>query len=84
MVKDWKKVDDILLKHIKKIDDELVAFPNFIKGEGIVNMTKEDFYFQYLSHTIYHRGQLMTTLKKLDKEGTTTDYLLYLFDLDGS
>lgn len=80
----WKETDDRLLEYIKNINEEKIEFPNFIKGEGEVYMTQEDFYFQYLSHTIYHRGQLMTALKKLGKEGKTTDYLMYLFEMNNT
>jgi len=82
ILKKWKKTDERLLEHIKNINEEKIEFPNFIKGEGDVYMTQEDFYFQYLSHTTYHRGQLMTALKKLGKEGKTTDYLIYLFEVN--
>ncbi|MCE7740213.1 MAG: hypothetical protein KAU62_05945 [Candidatus Heimdallarchaeota archaeon] len=78
----WKETDERLLEHIKNITEEKIEFPNFVKGEGKVYMTQEDYYFQYLSHTIYHRAQLMTALKKLGKEGKTTDYLMYLFDVE--
>jgi uncharacterized damage-inducible protein DinB len=78
----WKKTDEKLLKQVENIGDEMLEFPNFIKGEGIVEMTQEDFYSHYLTHTIYHRGQVMKALKNLGKEGVTTDYLFYLFALE--
>lgn len=78
LMKKWIETDERLLKYIENIDEKQIEFPNIVKGEGKVYMTQEDFYFQYLSHTIYHRGQLMTALKKLGKEGKTTDYLMYL------
>jgi uncharacterized damage-inducible protein DinB len=82
LLENWSKTDEKLLTYIKNIGEDKIVFPNFIKGEGEVLMTQEDYYFQYLTHTIYHRGQLMTALKKIGKKGVTTDYLLYLFDLD--
>ena len=78
----WRKTDERLLEYIKHKDEMMIDFPNFVKGEGIVEMTQDDYYFQYLTHTIYHRAQLMTALKKLGKKGRTTDYLNYLFIKD--
>ncbi|MFQ5818648.1 MAG: DinB family protein [Candidatus Heimdallarchaeota archaeon] len=38
----------------------------------------EDFLFQYINHSSYHRGQLVIALRLLEKEATNTDYLFYL------
>ncbi len=80
----WKEIDERLLEQVKNIGEEEIEFPNFMKGEGIIEMTQEDFYCHYLTHTVYHRGQLMTALKKLGKKGVSTDYLFYLFALEES
>jgi uncharacterized damage-inducible protein DinB len=82
IMKKWIQTDERLLEYIRKMKDGKIEFPDFIKGKGKLLMSQEDFYFQYLSHTIYHRGQLMTAIKKLGKEGLTTDYLIYLFTLE--
>ncbi|MFX1508613.1 MAG: DinB family protein [Promethearchaeota archaeon] len=42
-------------------------------------MNLNDFYLQYVLHTVYHRGQLNYCLKKLNKERIEADYL-YFFD----
>lgn len=84
MMKRWRETDERLLNYIKNKDEKMIDFPNFVKGEGVVRMTQDDYYFQYLTHTIYHRAQLMTSLKKLGKEGRTTDYLIYLFVKDSA
>jgi uncharacterized damage-inducible protein DinB len=41
-----------------------------------------DFLFQYLFHTIYHRGQLNYCLKALEKPRVDSDYLFYFEELD--
>jgi len=41
-------------------------------------MDAEDFLFQYINHSSYHRGQLVIALRLLEKEVTNTDYLFYL------
>ena len=84
LLKKWKGIDERLLEYIKNMGKEKVKFPDFLKGDGMVKMSQEDYYFQYLTHTIYHRGQLMTALKSLGKEGKTTDYLNYLFEKDSA
>jgi uncharacterized damage-inducible protein DinB len=58
------------------------------KKEGIVEvfhlsepfeMPLLDFYFQYVNHTTYHRGQVMLALSKLGKKTIGTDYL-FMFE----
>lgn len=73
----WEKADNDLLKAAQKVKEPIV-FPNFVSG-GKVMLEPEDFFLQYVTHTVYHRGQLMSLIKSLGKEGVTTDYLLYLF-----
>lgn len=57
------------------------------KAEGKVSlkelsfMEAEDFLFQYINHSSYHRGQLVIALRLLEKEATNTDYLFYLYHL---
>ena len=45
-------------------------------------LKKEDFYLQYIFHTIYHRGQLNYCLKVLGKDRIDGDYLFYFDELD--
>lgn len=76
----WKDTDKKLLEHAEGTT-EPIRFPNFVSGRDLV-LKPEDFYIQYILHTTYHRGQLLTMLKMLGKEGETTDYLFYLFHLE--
>jgi len=75
----WEETDKKLLEHVKGTT-ELVRFPNFVSGGDMV-LEPEDFYTQYILHTTYHRGQLLSMIKMLGKEGEPTDYLFYLFHL---
>lgn len=77
LLKRWEKIDNNLLKAAQKVK-EPILFPNFVSG-GEVLLEPEDFFLQYITHTVYHRGQLMSLIKSLGKEGVTTDYLLFLF-----
>jgi uncharacterized damage-inducible protein DinB len=45
-------------------------------------LKREDFYLQYIFHTIYHRGQLNYCLKALGKDRIDGDYLFYFDELD--
>ena len=45
-------------------------------------MKREDFYLQYILHTIYHRGQLNYCLKALNKPRIDGDYLFYFDEVD--
>ncbi|MHA1928363.1 MAG: DinB family protein [Candidatus Thorarchaeota archaeon] len=47
-------------------------------------LKSKDFYFQYLLHTTYHRGQLALLLRSLGKEVPGTDYLFYFADKSSS
>lgn len=77
----WEETEKKLLENVQKAR-EPIQFPNFLTGEEVV-MDSADFFMQYIIHTVYHRGQLMSMLKILGKEGVTTDYLFYLFYLEG-
>ena len=76
----WKEADECLLENMKK-REKPIEFLNFLTEE-LFTIDRNDFFLQYITHTVYHRGQLMSALKNLGKEGITTDYLFYLFELD--
>ena len=77
----WEETEKKLLETVQKVR-EPIEFPNFLTGGEIV-LDPADFFMQYIIHTVYHRGQLISMLKILGKEGVTTDYLFYLFHLEG-
>jgi len=67
-----------------KILDEKLAAAIREKKEGMVEvfhlsepfeMPLLDFFFQYVNHTTYHRGQVILALSKLCKKTIGTDYL---------
>ena len=76
----WEELDRELENHAKE-PKEPIVFPNFVSG-GDVIIEPGDFFLQYILHTTYHRGQLVSMLKLLGKEGATTDYLFYMFHLE--
>ena len=73
-------MDGELLEFAKTETGEEYAFPNFL-GEGEIRVNHDDFFMQYVFHTIHHRAQIMSAMRALGKEGKTTDYLFYLSDI---
>ncbi len=80
-----------LLEHWEHRDKDMVdALQQEMKGtvriqrmdESSFVMNVEDYYLQYILHTIYHRGQLNYCLKKLNKERINADYIYYFDELD--
>ena len=76
----WGKMDGELLEFAKTETGEEYAFPNFLR-EGEIRVNHDDFFMQYVFHTIHHRAQIMSAMRALGKEGKTTDYLFYLSDI---
>jgi uncharacterized damage-inducible protein DinB len=76
----WEETDQKLLESAKRFK-EPVQFPNFLSGGELV-IESEDFFLQYILHTVYHRGQLLNLIKSVGEKGVTTDYVFYLFDIE--
>lgn len=76
----WRQMDEELLEFAKTENGEEYGFPNFL-GEGEISVNHDDFFMQYVFHTIHHRAQIMSAMRALGKEGKTTDYLFYLSDI---
>ncbi|MHA1977108.1 MAG: DinB family protein [Candidatus Hodarchaeales archaeon] len=78
----WKNLDNQLAYEMQNNLEGTVAVPRN-DGESFC-MMKNDFYLQYIIHTIYHRGQLNYCLKALNKSRIKGDYLDYFDELDTS
>ncbi len=76
----WEQLDNQLVSEIQNNSDGTVAVPRN-DGDSFC-MMKLDFYLQYITHTIYHRGQLNYCLKKLEKPRIEGDYLHYFNEID--
>jgi len=79
----WEKMDRQLVDFASTHIDLDATFPNFL-GEGEMQANHDDFLTQYVVHTSYHRGQIMSALRMMGKEGIGTDYLFYLSHLENS
>ena len=77
----WEKMDHQLVDFASTHLDLDSTFPNFL-GEGEMQVNHDDFLTQYVVHTAYHRGQIMSALRMMGKEGIGTDYLFYLSHLE--
>lgn len=77
LMDEWRKVDESLIWFAENPDVEISKFPNFL-GEGEMTVDHRGFFLQYLFHSTYHRSQIMSAMRMMDKEGIGTDYLFYL------
>ena len=75
----WKKTDQMYANLLKRDLSGEITVPNFLGKEFTIN--KSDFLLQYITHTTFHRGQLVLALKKMGKELEGTDYLHYLYKI---
>ncbi|MGY5858816.1 MAG: DinB family protein [Candidatus Thorarchaeota archaeon] len=48
---------------------------------GEIYLTMEEMVFNIINHATYHRGQIVTILRCLGKEVTSSDYMSYLIDV---
>ncbi len=79
----WEKKDRQRVAFASTHLDLDATFPNFL-GERTMQVNHDDFLTQYVVHTVYHRGQIMSALRMMGKEGVGTDYLFYLSHLENS
>ena len=47
---------------------------------GEIYLTMEEMVFNIINHATYHRGQIATLLRRLEKPVSPTDYVPYLFE----
>ncbi|MHA2225911.1 MAG: DinB family protein [Candidatus Hodarchaeales archaeon] len=78
----WEDLDKCLVEGVKHHSKGTVEIPRR-DGDSFC-MMRNDFYVQYITHTIYHRGQLNYCLKALNKPRIDADYLYYFDELDTS
>lgn len=81
LMDEWRQVDEKLVWFAENPNVEIASFPNFL-CDGEMNVDHFGFFFQYLLHSTYHRSQIMSALRMMDKDGIGTDFLFYLSDLE--
>ncbi|MBN1330316.1 MAG: hypothetical protein JXA54_12655 [Candidatus Heimdallarchaeota archaeon] len=80
LIQRWKYKDSIYAEMLKnKKIDGIVDMRNFLGTEFTIS--KLDFLLQYITHTTFHRGQVIIALKKLGKKVCGTDFLHYLHEI---
>lgn len=77
LLKHWEQRDNELSKGLQQATKKAIIIERMDGSSFVMNL--DDFYLQYVLHTVYHRGQLNYCLKKLNKERIEADYL-YFFD----
>ena len=73
----WEQRDQQIANGLQQVTKENMIIERMDGSSFVMNLN--DFYLQYVLHTVYHRGQLNYCLKKLNKERIEADYL-YFFD----
>lgn len=81
LMDEWRKVDESLILFAGNPSIEVSKVPNYF-GKGEITIDHAGFFYQYLLHSTYHRGQIMSALRMMGKEGIGTDFLLYLSYLE--
>ena len=79
IIEEWKQTD---YKYSQLLQGDVsgeISVPPFLGHSFIIS--KLDFLLQYITHSTYHRGQIIIALKKLGKEIIGTDYLFYLNEI---
>jgi uncharacterized damage-inducible protein DinB len=79
LLEQWKKTDQKYANLLKGDLSGEITVPDFLGKEFTIS--KSDFLLQYITHTTFHRGQLVLALKKMGKEFVGTDYLHYLYEI---
>jgi uncharacterized damage-inducible protein DinB len=75
-----QKYNELILDLIQGNGFDIVEIP-FEEGSFLLPM--EEMVFNIINHATYHRGQIVTLLRKLEKPVSPTDYMPYLLEKNG-
>jgi uncharacterized damage-inducible protein DinB len=78
-IKFWKKSDEKFANAVEKMVEDPVFFSIWHTDKKMTINALENL-LAYTDHSSYHRGQLMSILKYLGKEGINSDYYYYLVE----
>ena len=76
LLKRWSELDQRLKNTLSQHPQGQITVPHIT--EQPFDIPAIEFYLQYIFHTIHHRGQLASVLRKLGIEVPGTDFLNYL------
>lgn len=77
----WREMDLWLCEFSYSHLNLKADFPNFL-GEGRIVVDHDEYFLQYLIHTVHNRAQVMSALRLMGKETLTTDLLFNLTSLE--
>ena len=80
LLKHWEQRDREISNALQQDTNDKVVIQRMDQSSFVMNL--DDYYLQYVLHTIYHRGQLNYCLKKLNKGRIDADYLYYFDELN--
>ncbi|MFX0015658.1 MAG: DinB family protein [Promethearchaeota archaeon] len=76
----WESRDTEIANALQQENQGKVTIQRMDTSSFILNL--DDFYLQYILHTVYHRGQLNYILRKMNRERIDADYLFYFDELN--
>ncbi len=79
LLEEWKQTDYNYSQLLQGEVEGKILVPPFL-GKSF-KISKLDFLLQYITHSTYHRGQIIIALKKLGKQVVGTDYLFFLNEI---
>ncbi len=80
LLQHWERRDSELANALQQDMEGTITIQRMNESSFIMNL--EDYYLQYVLHTVYHRGQVNYCLKKLNKDRIDADYLYYFDELN--
>jgi uncharacterized damage-inducible protein DinB len=72
-----QKYNGLILDLIQGNGYDVVEIPI---NEGAILLPMEEMVFNIINHATYHRGQIVTLLRRLGKPVSPTDYMSYLLE----
>ncbi|MCY3410730.1 MAG: hypothetical protein INQ03_03745 [Candidatus Heimdallarchaeota archaeon] len=72
----WRKSDDAFAEKIHTDFEGVVNMP--VSETQKIEVQKTEMLFAYTDHSTFHRGQMLTMIKKLGQDAVNTDFYSYL------
>lgn len=76
IIKFWKDSDERFAVKINGDFKGMVDMP--LSKDKTINICKDEMLFAYTDHSTFHRGQMLSLLKKYTHKGINTDFYSYL------
>ena len=78
ILKEWRESDLEMAEKIENASDEDVTIP--ISESKSITISSEKNTLFYTDHSTFHRGQMLSSLKHLGRDGISSDYFYYVVE----